>query len=229
MAINIRPSIITNGLVLNLDAANIKSYPRSGTTWRDLSGLNNNGTLTNGPTFNSANGGSIVFDGTNDLIYFPTITFSNTSYTIEMFSSIGGILDTSNRRSIFGNETYASEFSTDTVFFTNITVNSVDTYFNFGFGTAGNLIIGQNFHWVFTLDFSTKNVFIYLNGRSITSPNTQLTSYTNISTTITRFGFWSGQRPYIGNLYLARLYNKYLTPGEVRQNYNATKTRFGLQ
>jgi hypothetical protein len=60
--------IITNGLVLYLDAGNINSYPGTGTTWTDLSGNGNNGTLTNGPTFNSANGGSIVVDGIDDYI-----------------------------------------------------------------------------------------------------------------------------------------------------------------
>ena len=61
------PRIITDGLVLCLDAANRQSYPGSGTVWTDLAG-SNNGTLTNGPTFSSANGGSIVFDGVDDFI-----------------------------------------------------------------------------------------------------------------------------------------------------------------
>ena len=69
--------IITDGLVIALDAANTKSYPGSGTTWSDLSGNSNNGTLTNGPTFNSGNGGSIVFDGTNDYINTTIINVSN--------------------------------------------------------------------------------------------------------------------------------------------------------
>lgn len=56
---------MTNGLVLSLDAANPKSYPGTGTAWNDLVSSNNS-TLINGPTFNSANGGSIVFDGVND-------------------------------------------------------------------------------------------------------------------------------------------------------------------
>ena len=60
------PRIITDGLVLCLDAANKQSYPGSGTVWTDLAG-SNNGTLTNGPTFSSANGGSIVFDACNVL------------------------------------------------------------------------------------------------------------------------------------------------------------------
>lgn len=62
------PNIVGDGLILNLDAGINASYPGTGTTWTDISGLGNNGTLTNGPTFNSANSGSIVFDGTNDYI-----------------------------------------------------------------------------------------------------------------------------------------------------------------
>ena len=67
MGLGHSPRIVTDGLVLCLDAANKRSYPGTGTTWTDLKG-ENNGTLTNGPTFDSSNKGSIVFDGTNDYI-----------------------------------------------------------------------------------------------------------------------------------------------------------------
>ena len=66
MALSHSPSIVTNGLVLCLDAANSKSYPGSGTTWTDLSGRGNNGTLVNGVGYNSGNLGSLVFDGVDD-------------------------------------------------------------------------------------------------------------------------------------------------------------------
>ena len=62
------PSIVTDGLVLCLDAANTKSYPGSGTTWTDISGKGYDGTLTNGPTFSSNYGGNIVLDGSNDFV-----------------------------------------------------------------------------------------------------------------------------------------------------------------
>ena len=71
-------NVVTDGLVLALDAANTKSYPGSGTTWRDMSGNNITGSLTNGPTFNSANGGSIVFDGTNDSVIMADNSALNT-------------------------------------------------------------------------------------------------------------------------------------------------------
>jgi hypothetical protein len=62
------PRIVTSGLVLALDAADRNSYPRTGTTWRDLSGNSNTGTLTNGPVFSNTNGGSITTDGIDDYI-----------------------------------------------------------------------------------------------------------------------------------------------------------------
>ena len=84
------PNIIRDGLVLHLDAANEKSFRSGATTWFDLSGRGNNGTLTNGPTFNSANGGSIVFDGTNDHINMGNIlnnvfAGTNVKYTISVW------------------------------------------------------------------------------------------------------------------------------------------------
>ena len=79
MAISYNPRIVTDGLVLALDAGNPKSYPGSGTTWTDLSGNGNNGTLTNGPTYSSANGGSIVFDGVDD---YAEITDSSNNFDL---------------------------------------------------------------------------------------------------------------------------------------------------
>ena len=72
MAGNVAPNTVTDGLVLYLDAANVKSYASGSTSWNDLVGTNN-GTLVNGPTFSRANGGSIVFDGTNDTTNFGNI------------------------------------------------------------------------------------------------------------------------------------------------------------
>ena len=87
-----RPKIVNDGLVLYLDASAPNSYSPyfTPTTWKDLSGNNNNnGTLTNGPTFNSGNGGSIVFDGVNDLVNIPSVNLSSTNViTISFFCKI---------------------------------------------------------------------------------------------------------------------------------------------
>jgi hypothetical protein len=86
MSFNFSPKIITDGLVLYLDAANTKSYPTTGTAWSDLSRSRNNGTLVNGPTFNSGNGGSIRCDGTNDFIEVldnSSLDFGSSNFTVE--------------------------------------------------------------------------------------------------------------------------------------------------
>ena len=68
MGIAYNTSIVRDGLVLHLDAANVKSYPGSGAVWNDLSGNGNNGTLVNGVAYSSGNNGSLVFDGVNDYV-----------------------------------------------------------------------------------------------------------------------------------------------------------------
>jgi len=80
MSIKDGPKIVTDGLILALDAGNRFSYPGSGTTWSDLSGNGYNGTLINGPTFSN---GAIVFDGTDDYVLINngfTNLFKNKSY-----------------------------------------------------------------------------------------------------------------------------------------------------
>ena len=77
--------IVTDGLVLNLDAGNPQSYPGSGTTWTDLSGNGNNGTLLNGVGYDSDNGGSLVFDGSNDYVTTPLFGDSTTNRTFSVW------------------------------------------------------------------------------------------------------------------------------------------------
>src|SRR6056300_246225 len=79
--------IVTDGLVFYVDAGNSNSYPGSGGTWTDLVG-GNDGTLTNGPTYNSGNGGSIVFDGVDDSVladYIPVNTNTSEGNTVEQW------------------------------------------------------------------------------------------------------------------------------------------------
>ncbi len=82
MAFSNGPVIPTNGLVLSWDAADPNSYPGSGTTIYDTSGNGNNGTLVNGVSFSSNNGGTLVTDGVDDYIYSTTPNLSSTNYTV---------------------------------------------------------------------------------------------------------------------------------------------------
>ena len=103
MSGSISRKLVTDGLILYIDAANSKSYPDSGTTWFDLTSNNNNGVLTNGPTFDSANGGSIVFDGVDDYVKPPAASlFQFTDFTLaswvktDILNTNQYIVDTSN-------------------------------------------------------------------------------------------------------------------------------------
>ena len=86
MTIGYGPTVVTDGLVLALDAADRNSYPGSGTTWTDLSGNGNNGTLDNSVTYTSNNGGGLSFDGTDEIVLLPKIITTN-DFTVCQFIS----------------------------------------------------------------------------------------------------------------------------------------------
>lgn len=91
------PKIVSEGLVLYLDAANSKSYSGTGTTWTDLSGNSNNATLVNGPTYSSLNGGGIVLDATDDFISITpsaSLKVDGDNFTILSVHKIGTAFDT---------------------------------------------------------------------------------------------------------------------------------------
>jgi len=252
MAINVRPSIVTSGLVLNLDAANMKSYPRSGTTWRDLSGNSNNGTLTNGPIFNIQNGGNIAFDGVDDYINLGQAGNFSTSqpFTISIWfkTSYSG----SNQQQVIGkcNLSFAtSNFVGYTIGMNVCTATSPDIG-KFGiamvtdvFPSANSIMRRQttltynNNSWVnaiVTYNGSSfrSGILIYMN--SILSAMTDFDSESVTGSIINASNFQIAARDgaqlnFQGQVSIGQIYNRALTPSEVQQNYNATKTRFGLQ
>jgi hypothetical protein len=221
--------IVSNGLVLNLDAAQLRSYPGSGTTWTDLSGNANNGTLTNGPTFNSGNGGSISFDGTNDSITsFSTQISGNGSKTVECWF----YLTKSTRAGLCG--TRSSNVASDGWVLTlNRTTAGNLTYFHTGTASTLEISAGisQNtwYQCAVTYNTSTAEVKFYVNG---IQSGTTFTSVATINTSIFNGSF--GQEgnntssPYQGRIAISRIYNTVLTDSEILQNYNAVKSRFGL-
>lgn len=248
MAINVRPPIVTNGLVLNLDAANTKSYPRSGATWRDLSGNSNNGTLTNGPTFNSANGGSIVFDGVDDQVLPPGQNFNYSpgvlgSISLEVwvyptgpFTSYVAEPPTTNLGGFLGQ----GYFNNSTGWGLGMYATSTTRYFAFqvrnGATTVGpaseNLAFNLN-TWYHVVGSFNRSDFsrVYINGNIMASASSAPLNGITITPSLTdasigRAGnlFYSGCR-----ISVARIYNRALSAQEIQQNYNATKTRFGLQ
>jgi hypothetical protein len=234
------PNIVTDGLVLNLDAANPKSYVSGSTTWRDLSRGGNNGTLTNGPTFNSGNGGSIVFDGVNDYSIVNTPSFNpvgNSSFSISCWIKLNA-LPLSNPRIL--------SQGVDSNNFFNLSTyggNSPGSFDSFWFEVKKNGILYGN-----TFDYSlgnkyTTNIWYNLVGTFNNNTNSALLYINNIPRIGT--GINGGGPSPSGPLIIANanisspsslnsnisnilIYNRVLNSTEVRQNYNSTKSRFGL-
>lgn len=232
------PQIVRNGLVLALDAADRNSYPGSGTTWTDLSGNGYNGTLTNSPTFSNSNGGSIIFDGTND--YTSTsldLSWNNTnSVSISMWIKTGnlsqskGFLGTGNFEWQFRQGQYAGANS-DLVF----------VYWdNSGGHTNGSIPSMSGFfddtnwkHLTMTWNNSNSTILFYKNGTQIFSQVYGNPSVNRVSSELMQIGgnvySWDGVGAYWnGSFSNIQTYNRTLSATEVLQNYNATKTRFGL-
>jgi hypothetical protein len=230
MSFHYSPRIVQDGLVLYLDAANTKSYPTTGTTWSDLSRRGNNGTLTNGPTFNSLNGGGIVFDGVNDYVSFQkTLTeiglINQSANTFEcwvQFNSLTNymhIIDGSGNCFHLAVEPVADGRS---MFFWN-----GSSYQPSSNPVATTL---QWFHLVGVQESSFNKV--YANGVLLTNGSVS-SNATNLSMSGGKYlalGYWQGfnNRYLNGILSQVRLYNRALSAQEVLQNYNATKSRFGL-
>jgi hypothetical protein len=217
------PNVVTNGLVLALDAANPKSYVSGSTTWNDLSGNGNNGTLTNGPTFSSENGGSIVFDGVNDYITTPNIIGGATNYSAEFWFKLN--TNTAGVEKWLGSQ-YSSG-GIGRVIFMVFTNNKIRNFIN-GTSFDGGTTIQTNtwYHAVFTRN-ATGSGTIYLNGvldgsGTLSTTAVQNQPYINGGTTSFSDRWVNGQIP------ITKLYNRALTSDEVLQNYNGQKSRFNL-
>jgi len=225
MSGKIGPDINENGLVLYLDAANRKSYPGSGTTWSDLSGNSNNGTLTNGPTFNSNNLGSIVFDGVDDYVGCG----NNSSINLTSYIT----LSTWTKKSYGSSASVAIDKGRDNYgawsLLFDVVANKVEFHCRIS-GTnssvTSNTSYGNNIWTNITTVFTGTNLLIYINGILDNTTNISGTIGTNVidfSIGKANDGFnWSGQ---VANVFI---YNRSLSATEILQNYNATKSRFGL-
>ena len=228
-------SIVTDSLVLHIDAANKKSYPGSGTAITDLSGNSINGTLTNGPAFNNGNVGHVAFDGVNDYINLGySSTLNPTSITLsdwvnyDAFVGYGAMITrwsgATTQKSFFLSN-YYSTARVDFYIYDTATRNIRST--------NSELEIGRWHNVVASYDEVSHEFKIYVDGVSVpatlttsapTGPINQSTASTvGIGADITRNVHFTN-----GNISIAKIYNRALTADEILQNFNATKARFGL-
>jgi hypothetical protein len=222
MAYQNGPKIITDGLVMYLDAGNPKSYPGSGTLWTDLTRNGNNGTLTNGPTFNSENGGGIVFDGSNDYV-LTNYSANPSEITFELVVKPLNI-STGTEKSFLGKFDGSQYFS--------IGLQSADSSI-YRVGNGGGTI-DSNFIPANTSSFYSITVtntsgarLIYVNG-DLKNGSAATATPSNVAGAL-YIGSVGGAFWYAAfALYSLKVYNRILSASEILQNYNATKGRFKL-
>lgn len=247
MSVNYNPSVVTSGLVLNLDAANIKSYPASGTSWFDLSGNGNTGTLTNGPTFNSANGGSLVFNGVNHFTQLGSISqlqFTNSqAYTLSAWvywsPTSAALQNVLSYGKVFGLSPSAGDFG---YYFSldNGALRSGSFLFDYYDGTIANSIQGNANvvpinTWTHLVGInngtnSSNGFYVYINGVLAASTIRQNNTVASINYSVCNLnvGARDSKATFQGKISQASAYQRALSSQEILQNFNAMRGRYGL-
>jgi len=232
MALGHGPRVITDGLVLALDAGDTNSYPGSGTTWTDLSGNGNNGTLVNGVGYSGDNLGSLSFDGINDNINIPYNASLKpaTAITMEAFCYIqnNGGTWTSLIQYPVNSSSHTSPF-----FDWAIYLNKVDRLLHTRID--GEAVSSPNNVWNFNewsyvaITFENQSVKYYVNGANVGSSSVTKTSITyDVNNPVYIGKNASGTEQFEGKLGSMRVYNRALTASEIQQNFNALRGRFGI-
>lgn len=258
MTVNYNPPIVTNGLVLNLDAGNRRSYPGAGTVWRDLSGLGNNGTLTNGPTFSAANGGSISLDGSNDYVEITTRNTNLEFQPTQSFSVFCWFYDLNNSSvgSPISNMVGFSPYSGWDINISNSTEihahlistwssNAIKVGVTFDYVANANKWVNVGYTYNGTSPANATDALdsinFYVNGVLTTTGkrNLEADGFNTTSETITynasqrlriggRWASGSARDPFALRISNSLIYNRALSASEIAQNFNALRGRFGI-
>tara|TARA_R100000951_G_C2576508_1_gene160496 strand:- start:65 stop:754 length:690 start_codon:yes stop_codon:yes gene_type:complete len=220
-------NIVTDGLVLNLDASDSISNPGNGSTWYDRSGQGSNGTLVNGIVFNSANGGVLSCDGSNDHVSLSLSKTAECSFSCWAKSSETSVSAISDM--LFN---ASSDGDGPDLFFTGSTIswNTWDSAANL-FCITPSLVADGNYHQYFVVcDATTEIATLYIDGVSYgTADHTAARHQSKLTSSNNMYiGGTNGGYQWKGNIGEFKMYNKKLTVAEINQNYNATKSRFGL-
>lgn len=215
MAISYNTSIVRNGLVLHLDAANVKSYPGTGTVWNDLSGNGNNGSLLNGVGYSSNNSGIMSFDGTNDYVE----TASSINMDFASFSVLAWFKTTQ---------------SADAKIFSNsITYHPIQTYNGtmrtcVNGCTIGTTVINDGVWRLATVVGDTTSIRLYLNNN--TAPEITQAKTTTTTNTVPNIGKAGDMNAYYfsGDISQVSVYSRALSVNEIQQNFNAMRGRYNV-
>lgn len=251
MAVGYCPRIVTEGMVLCLDAANRESYPGSGTVWTSLGTSVSGGTLVNGPTYSNANGGSIVFDGTNDFATLGSFSVINnlSELTISSWFRANTLTAGVNGWSpIFSKRQSLVAFrpATEIIFgdseaglvpsqlFIRINTAAADSYAYSSVGTIQtniwyNVVMAYNGAGATNSD--KVKLYIQSTPTSLTFGGSNIPTTTSNPADDARIAgmLFTGQPRYFnGRVSLTQIYNRALSQAEVTQNFNAVRGRFGI-
>jgi hypothetical protein len=232
MAVFSGPEIVNNGLVLYLDAANLRSYPGTGTTWTDLSGNGSNGTLVNGTGYSFNNNGIMTFDGVNDYVNAGNLGSFFTQGVISYWMNSSKV------------ENYRNTFSTDYLGinkgirfeqyspgssiggFNVVIGNDGGAWFAYDYSPSASLTANTWYNVILVWNTTTNNVVGYLNG--VQKFNA---THNRWATTLPSVSIGSGfdaSRYFAGSISNVSIYNRALTAAEIQQNFNATRSRYGI-
>ena len=228
MSVDYNPKIVTDDLVLCLDAGNAKSYPGSGTVWKDLSGNGHTGTLSNGPTFSSNNGGIIDFDG-NDHADFASsndFTFGTGDFTISQWLNYDTLQGSSvdMRGSSWTNTAVSNYIKDSTKWATWRRSPSYPSAADTWYTSTATLVTGKWYNFVALRDSGTFKLYI----------NNVLDGTVSFTESLAGGGLVMGvnvsnSNGFGGKMGSTMIYKgKALSATEVKQNFDATKKRFGL-
>ena len=225
-------NIVKDGLIFYYDAGSPNSYypPNLSLNWKDIGGNGNVATLINGPTFSGENGGNFYLDGNNDYISLGSSSAgSGTSdYTIEIFVKTVDTVGKSfvGRGRDGAGSGWSINLGTDNGNYPAFGVVTTSPFTSYYAISTTPLQTNVWYHLVGVYDYST-SVNIYVNGvldKTNSAPGLTLRSSTE-GFNIGSIGVGTTFKFNIANL---KIYNRTLTLGEIQQNFNATKTKFGL-
>ena len=209
---------IQNGLVLNLDASVSSSYPGTGTTWTDLSGSGNTGTLVNGPTYSTSNGGSIVFDGINDRIDCGNFSVQYLSISTWVYKT-----SSATNQGICRKETgWAISQYNGTL---QVAPGTSWTFYNTNYTIPLNTWV--NIVYTYSGSGTTGSQIVYINGSSIYSTAAG-SGAIGANANAVRIGFDDNNWFWGGRISKTQIYNRVLSAAEIQRNFNARRRRFNV-
>jgi len=232
------PGIVTDGISLLFDAANLRSYSGSGTAWNDLSGNSNNGVLQLAPTFSSTNAGYFAFNGTSQ--YVSTTTQIPVPGPLNFSLCVWFQTSTASGNQIIQYE--STQTGTGSANFDRDIYVGTDGLIYFHVFASGNRYATTptsfaNGQWNYVVatytSASTGIMQLYMNGILLSTVNSvgtaqsyagwwRLASYAGTGLTNASAGYFTG------NIAVATIYNTILTQNQINQNYNAYRGRFGV-